>query len=155
MHKFTGQQLQSYQSYLSPAIVVIIFWNFAMFQYRANSPQIKQNLISSITNLVYELSHGLPNNLRLRIIGNQKILEKSQVWLETKPKAQSPFQKSNSFNSSQKEQKNRYQSFLVLSNFTGFVYSVPNITSRIVGWNKTLDKIDIGIPSFSEKMITK
>ena len=29
-------------------------------------PQVKRNLISSITNLVYELLHELPNNLRLR-----------------------------------------------------------------------------------------
>ena len=43
------------------------------------------------------------------------------------------FQKSNFGNSSQKTQKGRYQTFLFLSHFTGFVYFVPNILPRIVG----------------------
>ena len=46
-------------------ILVIIFWNFAMFQYRSDSPQAKRNLIFSIANLLYELPHELPNDLRL------------------------------------------------------------------------------------------
>ena len=33
-------------------ILVIIFWNFTMFQYRSNSPQVKRNVIPSIPNLV-------------------------------------------------------------------------------------------------------
>ena len=32
-----------------------------------DSPQVKRNLISSITKLVYELSERLPNDLELRI----------------------------------------------------------------------------------------
>ena len=36
----------------------------------------KRNLISSITNLVYELPHESPNDLKLTILGNQEILEK-------------------------------------------------------------------------------
>ena len=68
---------------------------------------------------------------------------------------QSPFQKLNSGNNSQKVWKNKYQSFLVISNFTGFLYFVPNILSGIVGWNKTFDKINIGMQNFSKKMITK
>ena len=36
-----------------------------MFQYRSDEPQVKRNLISRIANLVYELPHKLPNNLRL------------------------------------------------------------------------------------------
>ena len=46
------------------------------FQYRLNSPQVKRNLISSIKNFVYKLSHKLQNNLRLRILENYKILGK-------------------------------------------------------------------------------
>ena len=38
----------------------------------SDSPQIKQNLISSIENLVYELPHELPNDLRLRKLGNTR-----------------------------------------------------------------------------------
>ena len=51
-------------------ILVIILWNFEIFYYRSDSPQVKQNLISGIANLVFELPHELPNNLRLRILGN-------------------------------------------------------------------------------------
>ena len=46
-------------------------------------PQIKENLISSIANFVYKLSHKLPSNLRLRILGNKEILEKPQIWVDT------------------------------------------------------------------------
>ena len=90
-------------------------------------------MISSIANLLYELPHELPNDLRLRILGNKEILVKSQIWVETEPSAQSPFQKLNLGSSSQKTRKGRYQTFLVLSSFTGFLYFVPNILPRIVG----------------------
>ena len=43
----------------------------------------KMNLLSSIANMVYELPHKLPNDLRLRILGNKEILGKSQIWVET------------------------------------------------------------------------
>ena len=33
----------------------------------SDSPQVKRNLISRITKLVYELSQKLPNDLKLRI----------------------------------------------------------------------------------------
>ena len=61
----------------------IIFWNFSMFQYTPDSPQVKQNLISTITNFVCELPHELQNGLRLITLGNQEILEKPQIWVET------------------------------------------------------------------------
>ena len=35
-----------------PAILVKIFWNFTMLQYRSDQPQVKRNMISSIANLV-------------------------------------------------------------------------------------------------------
>ena len=60
-----------------PTIFVIIFWNLTMFQYRSNSPQVKWNTLSTIANLVKELSHEFPNNLGLRILGNNNILRKS------------------------------------------------------------------------------
>ena len=46
--------------------MVIIFWNFTMFYYRLDEPQVKRNVISSKANLVYELPHKLPNDLRLK-----------------------------------------------------------------------------------------
>ena len=79
-------------------------------------------MISSIANLVYELPHELPNNLRLRILRNTEILGKSQIWV--KPSVQSPFQKLNFGSSSQKTCQSRYQTFLDLSSFTGFLLFV-------------------------------
>ena len=51
------------------------FGTLKLFQYRSNSTEVKPNLISSITNLVYELSYKLPNNLKLRIFANQETLQ--------------------------------------------------------------------------------
>ena len=45
--------------------------------------RVKRNVVSSVANLVYELPHKLPNDLRLRILGNKEILRKSQIWVET------------------------------------------------------------------------
>ena len=72
-------------------ILVIIFWNFANFLRRSDSPQVKWNLISSAANLVNKLPHVLRKNLRLSISGNKKILEISQIWVEAQPSAESPF----------------------------------------------------------------
>ena len=55
----------------------------AFFKYLA-----KRYLISSITNLVLELPHELPNDLRLRKLGN---IRKMSNWVETQPSAQSSF----------------------------------------------------------------
>ena len=54
------------------------------------------------------------------------------MWVETQPSAQSSFQKLNVDNSCQKTRKIRYYIFEVLSNFTVFLYFVPNILARIV-----------------------
>ena len=68
--------------------------------------QVKPNFISSIANLVYKLPNELANDLGLRILGNKEILEKSQIWVETKPGTQSLFKKFNFDNSNQKSCKN-------------------------------------------------
>ena len=47
---------------LPSTILVIIFWNIIMFQFRPDSQQVKRNLISDITNLVYEVPHKLQND---------------------------------------------------------------------------------------------
>ena len=87
-------------------------------------------MASSIANLVNKLPHELPNDLRLRILGNKEMLGKSQIWRS----GQSPFQKLNFGNSSPKAYKNWYQTFLDLYSFPGFLYFVANILSRIVVW---------------------
>ena len=58
-------------------IVVMIFWLFLIILIRCKSPQVKCYLISSITNLVHKLPPDLPNDLRLRMLGN--IREMSNV----------------------------------------------------------------------------
>ena len=89
-------------------------------------------MISSLANLVYKLPPELQNDLRLRILGNKKILGKYQIWVEKQPSNQSLLKKLNFGSNSQKTCKSRYQTFLVLSSFTGFLYFVPNILPRIV-----------------------
>ena len=50
-----SEQQENFQTILS------IFWNFTLVWYRSDSPQIKRNLIASMTNLVCQL----PNDLRV------------------------------------------------------------------------------------------
>ena len=78
-------------------------------------------MASSIANLVYKLPHELPNDLRLRILGNKEISVKSQSYVDTQPSAQTPFQKLNVGNSSPKINTKVYKfvsKFLDLSSFT-------------------------------------
>ena len=122
----------SEQKEILKKILPIICRNFTMFQFRSDSPQVKRNMISSTAIMVYGLTQELPNNLRLSILQNKEILKKSQVWEKTQPSAQHSFQKLNFGNSTQKTRKSRYQTFFILSSFTGFLYFVPNILSQIV-----------------------
>ena len=94
----------------------------ALVQIRLTTSKTKRDIL---------LPHESPNELRLKILGNQKILEKSQLLVETYPGAQSPLQKLNFGNISQKTRKSRYQTFLARFSFTGFLYFAPNILSRI------------------------
>ena len=59
------------------------------------------------------------------------------MWVE--PSAESPPQKINSGNRSQKLPKCRCQSSFARSNFNGFLYFVPNILSKIEGHRALLD----------------
>lgn len=43
----------------------MIYWNFATFKKSYNSPLVKRWLVSSIKNIVNELPHELPNDVRL------------------------------------------------------------------------------------------
>ena len=46
------------------------------------SPQVKRSMINSNKYGIYELPHALTNNLRLRMLGNKEISEKSQNFIE-------------------------------------------------------------------------
>ena len=74
--------------------------------------------------MVYELPHELPND-----VGNLEILEKSQIWVETKASAQSLFKKFDFGYSNQNSCKNEYQTFSCP--ITGFLYFALNILSGI------------------------
>ena len=64
-----------------------------------------------------------------------RILEKTQIWAQTQPSGQFPFHKLNFDNSNQNEYKSSYQSFVVLSNFTGLLYFIHNILFGIAKTN--------------------
>ena len=51
---------------LQATISFIIFWDFLMFYQIYLSPQVKRWAIISYKHGIYELSHELPNDLRLR-----------------------------------------------------------------------------------------
>ena len=57
-----------------------------------DSTQVKWYMKSSTKNVVHELPVKFPNNLRLRILGNQEIVEKFQKWVEAELSTQPPFQ---------------------------------------------------------------
>ena len=59
------------------------------------SPQVKRSKIINNKYGIYELPHQLPNDLKLRILGNQEISSKSQNVLELKLCAQSSSQNDN------------------------------------------------------------
>ena len=84
-----------------------------------------KTLVSALTNLIYELSHKLLNTWR-KYNTNLK-LERRHSQVPSLP----------SWNSTlvipaKQTCKSRYQMFLVLSNFTGFLYFIQKILSGIV-----------------------
>ena len=75
------EQKENFQTILAK-----MFWNFTVFQYRFYSPQVKQNLISTLTNLVCELSRKrLKTFLALLIL-----LDLSKLLQLTRPRPWAP-----------------------------------------------------------------
>ena len=60
----------------------IILWDFFMLYQILLSRQVKWSAIISNKQGVYELPHKLPNDSRLKILGNQEKSGKSQNLLE-------------------------------------------------------------------------
>ena len=67
---------------LVPTIIVIIFWDFLIFDQIFLSPQVKRSVIISNKHGIYELPHEFSNNWRLRVLGNYEISGKSQNLIE-------------------------------------------------------------------------
>ena len=55
---------------VAPAISFIIFLDFLMFYQIILSQQVKRWAIITYKHGIYQLPHELPNDLRLRILGN-------------------------------------------------------------------------------------
>ena len=54
----------------APAIIFVLFWHSFMFFKVFLLLQVKWCAIITYRNAIHELSHELPNDLRLRILGN-------------------------------------------------------------------------------------
>ena len=67
-----SQGVASFPCQTGCTIMVIIFWHFLIFDQMFLSPQVKQRVITSNKHGINELPHELPNDLRLRILGNLK-----------------------------------------------------------------------------------
>ena len=63
-------------------MVFIIFWDFLMFYQIFFSPQVKRLAIITYKHGIYELPQELPNDLRLKILGNKEISGKCLNFLE-------------------------------------------------------------------------
>ena len=81
--------------------------NIMMFRLVFLSPQVKQCGINTYKHGIYKLPQELPNDLRLRILGNQEISSKCLKFIEWKPSAQSYCKNEHFVNTSQKPLKNR------------------------------------------------
>ena len=103
--------------FISFLIFLFVCFLHCLITGRSNLPQVKRNLISSLTNFIFKLPYKIPNNSQPK---NFEILEKCHIWEMTQPSALSP--KLIFCHNSQKVCKGGNQSFLVLSNFTEFLY---------------------------------
>ena len=96
---------------IQPSISFIIFLDFSMFYQIFLSPQVKRWVIITYKNGMYKLPHNLPNDLKLRILGNQEISGKCLNFIESQPSAQSPRQNKSFVNISRKLLKKEIKLF--------------------------------------------
>ena len=110
-----------------------------LVQFRFNTSNTKLDI--QYNKLGISVISRVAKRVKTRILGNQEMLKKSQIWVETQPSAQSPFRNLNFANNSSKACKSKYQTFLVLSNFTGFLYFIQSIFSGIAGTKFQLKQV--------------
>ena len=102
-----GIKIVSLSWNLAPAIIFRIFWGILIFYQIYLSPQVKRCAIITYKHGIYESPQELPNELRLRILGDGKISGKCLNSIEWYPSAQSPCQNENFINTSKTLLKNR------------------------------------------------
>ena len=73
---------QSGQRVTIPTLIFIIFWDVLIFYQIFFLPQVKPCVIVTYKHGIYELPYELSNDLRLRILGNSKILGKNLTFIE-------------------------------------------------------------------------
>ena len=76
-----------------PTIIFIIFCDFLMFYQVFLSPEVKKYAVITNKHGIYELPHEFPDDLRLRILGNNERSGKCQNFKELYPSAHSSFKK--------------------------------------------------------------
>ena len=114
--------------YLEATIIFIIFWDSLMFCQIFLSPQVKRCTIITYKHSLYDLPHELTNNLRLRNLGNEEILQKCLNFTQWKASAQFPRKIQNFVNTSKKLPKNSNQTFPAVCYPTPKPEPVPNTT---------------------------
>ena len=112
-----------------------MFWDFLMAEQILLSPQVKRSRI---------ISNGLPNDLRLRIFGNQKISGNSQNFIKLLPSAQSSSRNKNFVSASKNVLKNRNWTFLVVCYFRWRLEFLSNILWMTVDFLKSSASIKGG-----------
>ena len=70
--------LTNFELLLVTTMMDIMFSEFLILYQFIFSPQMKRRMVISNKVGIYELPHELPNNLRLRILGNEETSAKSQ-----------------------------------------------------------------------------
>ena len=82
------------------------------------SPEVKRSVIISNKYAIYELPQELPNDLRLRILGNWETSRKPQNFIKLLSSAESSSENEDFINTSEKLLKNRNRTFPVVRCFT-------------------------------------
>ena len=63
-------RIVSFSWNVEPTVIFITFWDFLMFYQTFLSPQVKRCAIITYKHGIYEFSHELPNDWRLRTLEN-------------------------------------------------------------------------------------
>ena len=98
-----------------------------MFYQLFLSSQVKGWAIITYKHGIYELPDELPNDFRLRILGNKEILGKVLSIIERYPSALSSCQNENSVNTTRKLLGNKNGTFPAVYYFTWKLELVPGI----------------------------